>query len=123
MIDLRQEMHKILKNWGHNIYLQRWKNNRYDDALEKITVRYTYPRLASLGATQDFVKEGIVQDVDILYHFPWDTSPRENDRIYEEDPRFASNHTMWKVKYALPVRGRGGRIEYWICGCNREIPT
>lgn len=123
MINIRQEMKKILRGWGHDVYLQRWKNNKYAPDIEKYTVRYTYPRLASLSNTQSPKREGLVQDVDLLYFFSWDANPREGDRIYEEDPRFASNHTMWKIKYALAMRGRGGRIEYWVCGANRELPT
>lgn len=123
MIDLRREMTKVLRQWGHDIYLQRWKNNRYDDALEKHTVRQTYPRMSSLANTELFSKETVIQDVDLFFYFSWDVNPRENDRLYEEDPRYASNHSIWRIKYALPMRGRGGRIEYWVCGSNRESPT
>ena len=126
MVNIRQSFDKILRQWGHNILLQRRISTpddiepRYANTLEKHTVRHRYPANRSLGSVLEYEQQGQLHAVDMIYYFRHDASPREGDRIYEDDPRFEEGPTLWLVDYSLPLRGRNGVIDYWTVGVTRE---
>ena len=123
MIDLRLEFRNIQRKWGHDIYLQRWNNTIFAEDLEKYTVRHMYPRTAGLTDVARVGAGGMIHDVDMLYYFQHDSNPKERDRIYEKDDRYPSGYQTYTLDFALPMRGRAGRVEYWVCGASRETPS
>lgn len=128
---LTNTLNKILREWGHEIYLQRrMPNNKgWTHTLERHTVRHMYPATRGLPQVMQEEEEGLVHNVDMLYYFRPDANPREGDRIYESSPTFEgycdenTGQTTWLIDYALPMRGEGGVITYWIAGVMRESPN
>lgn len=132
MTDIRKSIKGLIRDYGHNILLQRrlpdlidspHPTPRFSQKLERHTVRHMYPRVNALGQITEERMEGLVQSVDMIYYFLHSANPTEGDRIYEKDDRFPDKSTVWLIDYALPMRGRSGRIEYWICGCTRAVPN
>jgi len=131
MADLRQAFDYILREWGHNILLQRWNGVecKYETTLERHTVRHKYPAVRGLPGIMQEQPEGLTHVVDMIYYFRRDAKPKEGDRIYEEDERYAgypdnnTGKTVWLIDYALPMRGRGGKVDYWMVGCTRARPN
>lgn len=138
MIDLRKEFENIMRRWGHNVYLQRRiydhrddipeddyiTTNFYSKTLEKYTVRYTFAgRKTALTSVAEERIEGIVHSADRVYYFPFFAAPGEGDRIYQSDPRNTDKVETYLIDFALPHRGRRGRIEYWSVGATRESPN
>lgn len=132
-MDLRAEFREILKNYGHNILLQRREdphatpgNPIYSNTLEQHTVRYTFNPSGSssvlMGIRQE-QSEGIAHDFEKIYYFMHDVFPREGDRIYENLEGFPNELNTFLIDYAAPMRGANGRIEYWACSVLRETPT
>lgn len=131
MIDLRRVIDRILTNTGHQILLQRrsqldtdnpHSKKIWSNTLEKHTVRYRFGNSGGLKRIQQEAIEGQIHNVDMLYYFKWNVSPREGDRIYEMDERFQNKLSTFLIEYALPMRGQGGRVEYYVIGCSRELP-
>lgn len=140
--DIRKEIHALLRDWGHDILLQRRvlesqsgiyalaDNNGFSTSLERWTVRHYVPRSSTFMNAMMSEMEGLDINGDRLYFFSWDAAPKEGDRIYEEDPRYDKVTTdaqkyasTFIIDYAQPMRGKGGRIEFWVVGCSRERPT
>lgn len=141
-LDLRREFESIVRQWGHDVLLQRRilrsqtgiygtaENNGFSTKLERWTVRHTLQRETQLIAAMRTKPEGLNVAADLIYYFPWDARPKEGDRIYEmderydtapkDDVRFASTSI---IEYAQPMKGRGGRVEFWIVGSMRERPN
>lgn len=129
MTDLRKTVEGILRKWGHNILLQRvntihdGEEPDYTTQLERHTVRHMYPANRGLpGIAQEQI-EGVAYDAEMIYYFMWDVNPASGDRIYEELERYPNTLNVWLIDFALPMRGRGGRIEYWVCGASRSEPN
>ena len=124
-VDLRRTMVGILKKYGHNIFLQRRINTdnssikEFGEVLERHTVRSRFP--GSLAAVQNEGIEGVLHNADMIYYFKWDANPNEGDRIYEHYERNSIDVRVFTVGYALPMRGRGGRIDFWTVGAKREV--
>lgn len=132
MADLRQVVFRILRDYGHNVYLQRrgadvdvdqYRKAQYSNKLERHTVRHMHPSSVGLaGATQQ-AREGVETNVDRVYWFRWDVNPTEGDRIIDHKPEGnppTLKQEAFLIDYAQPMRGNGGRIEYWSCGATRE---
>lgn len=141
MVDLRRTFNGLLRNWGHDVLLQRRLPDVYNDPhpkplfatkLERHTVRHMYPTNRALADVQAEHMEGLVITVDMVYYFKWDVSPEEGDRIYEIDDRVPKGDSfrtvtntvreLYTIDYALPMRGKGGSIIYWACGATRSDP-
>lgn len=132
-IDLRSVFERILREWGHDVYLQKVANfgepnaaPRYttDDqgrhVLEKHTTRHTYPGARALGNILTEEIEGMLTDYEVIYYFKHDVNPRTGDRIYENIVRYPNNLVTFIVDTAIPMRGKGGRIEFWATGATKE---
>lgn len=139
-MDPRRVIKNLLGKWGIDIFLQRRifstgegiyslpdadpKNNYFTPQLERWTVRFTFAgRKTALTAIEIGRQEGSVHAVHLVFYFPWDSVPKEGDRIYVNDPRFPMNETIWLIKYAEPVTGWHGRVEYFEVGTVRERPS
>jgi len=123
MPDLRRRMERILRDYGHNIYLQRRTGDSsvtgeasYANGFERHTVRNMIPSSVGMARAAQEAMEGRIVDVDVVYYFQWDANPLEGDRIHEVDPR---GHLVFDIDYSYPHRGNGGRIEYWACGATK----
>lgn len=135
MASLNRAFDGILRNWGHNILLQRRTpdGKGFVQRLERHTVRHAVPS-QGLARVEEERREGVVRNSDALYYFRAEAKPREGDRIYERDDRFDGRddrvgtldgyaQTTWTIDSAIPVRGKGGRIVYWAAGASRETPN
>lgn len=127
-VDVREHMLHIMQEWGHDVLLQRrlplqpgdlyYETGKFSDTLERHTVRNSLR--ANLGRAVEEQLEGLVTNVDTTFYFLWDANPGAGDRIYEPDPRSANGQIVWTIDYAHPMRGRGGRVEFWVCGVTQE---
>lgn len=136
--NLERALNGILRNWGHDVLLQRRTPNGKDwmKNLERHTVRHMYPATRGLPTVMQGRPEGAVVTVDMIYYFRADAMPREGDRIYELDHRYdGRNHrneavetngygqTTWLIDYALAMRGKRGEVVFYACGVTREEPN
>lgn len=131
MIDLRKTFDNLMRDAGHQILLQRRSLDDTDnphpqkiwaDQLEKHTVRHRYGRNTGLPNVLTTAPEGQIHDADMVYYFRYDADPREGDRIYEMDSRFKEKLATLLISFAIPMRGKNGRVEYWVAGTVREQP-
>lgn len=123
VIDAKRSFNKILREWGHDVYIQRiLPNGNHFDQFEKVTTRQVgQSGTANVrGSTEEYI-EGIIVNYDAVYYFESNINPKEGDRIYENySMKSNSNYTRFKVQAATAVRGRMGKINYWVVGCERE---
>lgn len=125
MINLRNTFKKTLRDWGHDIFLQRRLSDDfvYSDQLERYTTRSYLPRAISLSKAKQEVPEGIVTYSDIIYYFEYNVNPKAGDRIYEESFNPLEDSIMYLIDESYAVRGRNGQITYWVVGATKEIPS
>lgn len=122
MIDAKRSFKKILREWGHDIYFQRiLANGNHSNQFERITTR----QVGQSGSTnyQNTIEsqEGIYTNYDAVYYFEDTVNPQEGDRIYENySLKAAKNYTMFRIDAVSAVRGRMGKINYWVVGATRE---
>lgn len=128
MANLRKSFDGMMRRYGHNILLQRRTNAytadnaTYKNELERHTVRTMIPsrRLSNIA---EEMPEGIAHDSEAVYYFRWDANPCEGDRIYENIEMYPNQIETFLIDKAIPMRGRGGRIEYWSVGASQETPN
>lgn len=132
MPDLRKVLTGVLRRYGHDVFLQRRLLDSansphpqpvYANKLEKYTVRRMHPNSINFAGVVHERSEGVSLSVDLVFYFQHDARPKEGDRIYEPDDRYADKQIVWKIDYAHAMRGRGGRVEFWTCGVTREEPN
>jgi len=61
--------------------------------------------------------QGFTVSSEVIYYFQDTASVKSGDRIYEEYP---SGQEIFLIDFSAPVRGRGGKIVYWVAGATRE---
>lgn len=124
MIDAKRSFDKILKEYGHDILLQRRTTNdfQYSPNLERYTTRYYYPRTSSLMHSQEESIEGIASNSDLVYFFQSEVKPKPGDRIYENSEIPGEEAEIYLIDTSFPVRGRLGKIVYWAVGASKESP-
>ena len=132
--ELRLVFDDILKEWGHDILLQRVLNPfeanqspRYTDengdtVLERHTVRHTYPGSRALGSVAQEELEGVLYKFEYVYYFRHSVNPISGDRIYENLERYPNDLNTFIIDAVIPMRGKGGMVVYWIAGVTRETP-
>jgi hypothetical protein len=129
MANLRNSFEATLRRYGHNIILQRRENEyasatpSYTRRLERHTVRHMHPSSRLLANLAIEMSEGIVHDSEMIYFFKWDSNPASGDRIYENIDLYPNSMSTFLIDKSIPMRGRGGRIEFWVCGVSQERPT
>lgn len=122
MIDIKRSFKKILREWGHNVYLQRiLSNGNHSSQFQMVTTRQVgQAGLVNINAAQE-MPEGISTNYDAVYYFEDNVNPREGDRIYENfSLKVTKNFTMFRIDAVTAVRGRQGKINYWVVGATRE---
>lgn len=125
MINLKRSFRKILREYGHDVLLQRRISNEfeYSKELERFTTRYFYPRTSSLMYAQQQNLEGFLSNTDLVYYFEEEVMPKKGDRIYEDFGNGTENAQIYLVDTAIPMRGRLGQVIYWAVGVSRESPA
>lgn len=125
MIDPKKALRKILREWGHDVLLQRRISNDflYSSTFERYTTRHFFPSSETIAQIQKEDSEGVNTSVDLIFYFESEVNPKQGDRIYEESPVNLNGQNMYLVDFASPVRGRMGKIVYWIVGASREDPS
>ena len=124
-MSMRSDFQAILKEYGHDIYLQRKIGSgpeSYSNVLEKHTVRFTIGIHRALTQAQDEAVEGILNTTDRSYYFMYDVKPFEGDRIYDYVDRAPNDQEVWVIDSTVGMRGEGGQIVHWICGVTRIRP-
>ncbi len=61
--------------------------------------------------------QGLTVSSEVIYYFQDTANIKSGDRIYEEYP---SGQEIFLIDFSAPVRGRGGKIVYWVAGATRE---
>lgn len=122
MIDAKRAFNKILREWGHDVYIQRMlSNGNHSDKFERVTTRQVgQSGLLNANSTQE-MPEGMDTSYDAVYYFDDTVSPKEGDRIYENySAKINRSYTMYRIDTVTAVRGRLGKIVFWVAGATRE---
>ena len=124
MIDPKRAFNKILREWGHDILIQRRLDDNfiYSDKFERVTTRHFFPSSETLTQVQREDKEGVNTNVDLIFYFEASVYPKQGDRIYEESEININDPNIYLIDFAAPVKGRMGITVYWIVGATRERP-
>jgi hypothetical protein len=122
MSSMENKFNTILKQYGHDVYLQRRVETAegevsYHDTLEIHTTRYSIFSPRSLPNAKQEQMEGIVATSERVYYFKKDVNPYDGDRIYEEE--FSPEKSVWVIDQVTPMRGTGGTVVYWAVGCTK----
>jgi len=122
MINTKKIFKTILREWGHDILFQRRLSDDglYSDKLEKITTRHVTSASRYLASTKEEQIEGLIINSDRIYYFEAQINPKSGDRIYEGSFSLLENYVLYEIEESYPVRGRYGKIEYWMCGASKE---
>jgi len=125
MIDAKRVFKKILSDWGHDIFYQRRLSDDfvYSDTLERITTRSMVAKTSTMATRLQEEMEGYVVNADIIYYFEDWVKPKSGDRIYEEGDGSLEDAMIYVIDSAHGVRGRQGKINYWIVGATKESPS
>lgn len=122
MIDIKRTFRKILREWGHDVHIQRiLPNGNHNNQFELVTTRQVgQSGVTNANSTQEN-DEGILTGYDAVYYFEDTIYPKEGDRIYENySGKTIRNYTMFRIDAVTAARGRQGKINYWIVGATRE---
>jgi hypothetical protein len=122
MINVKKTLNKVLKDWGHDVFIQRLlPNGNHADSFERVTVRSVGQSGVKNSQSRQEVGEGIDISYDAVYYMSPEVYPKEGDRIYENySAKSHRNYTMFLIDTVTPVRGRFGHIEFWTVGATRE---
>lgn len=125
---MRDSFEGILKEYGHNVYLQRLIRNpdgtdTYSNVLEKHTTRFSIGIHRALTQARDEAIEGVINTGDRSYYFMHDVKPFEGDRIYDYLDRTEGDQEVWLINSAVGLRGDGGQIIHWVAGVTRIRPN
>ena len=122
MIDAKRSFNRILRQWGHDVYVQRiLANGNHSDHFERVTTRQVgQSGAANSNSTQEY-DEGLLTNYDAVYYFEENIFPKEGDRIYENySLKVNKNYTVFRIDTVSAIRGRLGEINYWVVGATRE---
>ena len=125
---IRSEFEQIIKEYGHNVYLQRSKVEEdgeitYSDKLEKHTTRFSVGVHRNLPRSQEEAMEGILNSTDRTYYFAAGVKPFEGDRVYDYLDRAPEDQEVWLINATVGLRGEDGRICFWAAGVSRIHPS
>jgi hypothetical protein len=113
-IMLAEEFIAILKEYGHNVYLQRRKlenesgpyrmvaNGRYNPVIEKWTTYRWFPG-ARMNVRKDRLTPlGLVDGIDGIFYFQPEAQIKNGDLIYEETPHERTVQNIYRIENAIP---------------------
>jgi oxalate decarboxylase/phosphoglucose isomerase-like protein (cupin superfamily) len=122
MIDAKRSFRKILRDWGHDVHIQRiLQNGNHSNSLERVTTRQVgQSGIANTLSTKEQA-DGLITKYDAVYYFEAEIYPKEGDRIYENySMKNHKNYTMYRINAVSAVRGKLGKIVFWTVGASRE---
>lgn len=126
-VDLRRVFESILRKYGHDIIMERHNADGTINHFERHTTRHMYPGAGALISANQEQEQGVTYDAEMVYYFKWNVNPREGEALFEADPRYRGfkldGATKWRIAFAIPMRGVGGRVEYWVAGVDRDEPN
>jgi len=126
-MSMRSDFEDIIKQYGHDVYLQRSSvvdgEIKYENTLEKHTTRFSVGVHRNLPRSQEESMEGITNTTDRTYYFKYDVKPYEGDRIYDYLDRSEDDKEVWLINSAVGMRGDDGHISFWVCGVTRVWPN
>ena len=122
MIDEKRSFRKIIKEWGHDVYLQRiLANGNHSDSFERVTTRHVNPSGITNAAAMKDNLDGLFTRYDSVYYFEADVNPKEGDRIYENfSMKKTKDFSMFRINAVSANRGKYGKIIFWTVGVSRE---
>lgn len=121
MIDAKRAFLKILREWGHDVYIQRrLPDGKYSDRLERVTTRHVGQSGMVNAGSMDVHEEGLEAKFDAVYYFEDTVRPKQGDRIYEDYSSRRKDYTIFVIENATPMRGRLGKVVFWTVGAKRE---
>jgi len=122
MIDVKRSFKKVLREWGHDIYIQRiLLNGNHSNKFERVTTRQVGQSGVTNSLSASEAQDGLFTKYDAVYYFEDNISPKEGDRIYENfSLKVNKKYTMFTIDAVTAVRGRMGKVSYWIVGATRE---
>lgn len=125
MIDAKRMFEKILREWGHDVFLQRRLSDDfvYSDTLERHTTRSVYSKSFALTNAKEEVPEGVITNSELVYYFKKEVNPKPGDRLYEESYNSLEDTIIYIIDDSYGVRGKRGEINYWIVGATKEVPS
>lgn len=125
MINAKNIIKKILREWGHDILYQRRMSDdfSYSEVLERITTRSQFAKSSRIAVTSEEQVEGYFVNSDLIYYFESSVNPKSGDRIYEESFTDLDQTIIYRIDDAYGVRGRFGEINYWMVGATKETPA
>ena len=124
MINTAKAFQKILREWGHDVLIQRRLSDDgvYSDRFEKVTTRHITAASRYLASTKEETTEGVIINSDRIYYFAPTINPKSGDRIYEEISSGLENQILYVMEECYPVRCKNGKIEFWTVGATKESP-
>lgn len=121
MISLELTFKKLLQQWGYNVFIQRkMANGNYKETLEQVTTRSVFPGGLTNAKAMQEEQEGMALSSSTIYYFESSVNPGEGDRIYESFPTLGNKNTIYVIDTSSPMRGKNGKIIYWVTGATRE---
>ena len=122
MIDVKKTFKQILRQWGHDVFLQRiLANGNHADTFQRVTTRQLGQSGAINANSVSELEAGLFTKYDAVYYFEENVNPREGDRIYESySTKITKDMTRFRIDTSTPIRGRLGKVNYWIVGATRE---
>ena len=125
MINAKNIIKKILREWGHDILYQRRISDdfSYSEVLERITTRSQLAKSSRIAVTSEEQVEGYFVNSDLVYYFESSVNPKSGDRIYEESFTNLDETIIYRIDDAYGVRGRFGEVNYWMVGATKETPS
>lgn len=125
MINTKRVFRNILREWGHDVLLQRRlsDDNVYCEKLERVTTRHTTASSRFLSSSKQENMEGTMINSDRVYYFESEVNPKPGDRVYEGSFSELHDYVLYELEDCYPVRGRRGEVQYWICGSTKEEQT
>lgn len=112
-MDLKSEFESILREHGHNVYLQRRRDEdesgpyrevaggRYEPGAEKWTVWRWFPGARRI-AEQTFTPEGYVDGIDAVFYFQAEAEVKMADLISEDTPHERAPRATYRVEKIVP---------------------
>jgi len=122
MTSTKRAFERTLKQWGHDVLLQRMlENGNHSKKMEQVTVRSVGQNGLSNTRSRSEEDEGLVTDYDAVYYMEASIDPKEGDRIYEGySAKVGKNYSIFSIEAISPNRGRFGEILFWTVGTTRE---
>jgi len=116
-MNLAQEFKSILIQYGHNVYVQKRRDEtgsgpymrvaggKYETHLHKYTAWRRPLRAGATASADGFAKlteEGLPQNYDLCYYFESNTNVKASDLIIEDTPNEREPRQVSMVKKAIP---------------------